>query len=103
MAPKREHRPGDIVVPPVWEGTLTFGPSREPVGAGDGDTFVVRACGRCGEKDAEIARLKDIIRRIEARTRAGDTLQQRTIGVRVLCKEALGWNDSAQAPQDGKP
>jgi hypothetical protein len=64
MAPKREHRPGDIVAPPVWEGPLTFGPIREPVGAGDGNTYVVRECGRCSEVHAEIERLQAALRDI---------------------------------------
>lgn len=61
MAPKREHKPGDITVPPVWDGKLTFSPSMEPVGAGDGDTYVVRACGRCSEVHAEIAKLQRLL------------------------------------------
>lgn len=59
MAPKRERRPDDIDVPPVWEGTLTFGPSREPIS--DGDTYVVSECGRPSEAQAEIARLREAL------------------------------------------
>lgn len=52
--------------------------------------------GRYRDEAADNDRLKNILRRIDTRTRAGETLQQRIIGVRVLCKEALGWSDELQ-------
>ncbi|MEQ8585268.1 MAG: hypothetical protein RLO01_12080 [Thalassobaculaceae bacterium] len=47
-------------------GRIEFGPQREPVGAGDGNTYVVRECGRCSEVHTEIARLQANVDRLSA-------------------------------------